>query len=404
MRVAIIDDGICLDSTQYMKALSFDMECVGGMVRKRESEVFADSHGTIVGEILQSFSRESQIGSIKIIHDTGRGCVRDLIAALQWCDQQGIAIVHMSIGTSVWQDFEMLEKAVRPLVGRIHMLAAESNSGQFSLPSALPGVWSESWLGLGFPKRRYCDQMESDHEVQCCIEKKDGDVWRIQSDIVFPPDLLKRYGDYIGYSNSYQAAAITGILIAEGILDEDQKVDGDTLCRIFKSYSLGSRINIFWKRGLENKNFCSEGLLAEIPVVWVCVPRVADRTVSEKNSIWNGVYALLREFHQEGYYVVGLSNLAEICERAGVFWSYSETIGRESILAALESFRCDLLLICSEDNPCEEADCLLKITDQEAVFYRQIEEKGDFIFHSETDKMEEWYLEGKKFVLSCFAD
>ena len=81
--------------------------------------------------------------SIKILDaPNGKGNIFALIAALNWCADKEIDIIHMSVGTQQYQDFPIVNDAVSRLArcSNTIIIAACNNANTLTLPACLANV------------------------------------------------------------------------------------------------------------------------------------------------------------------------------------------------------------------------------------------------------------------------
>ncbi|WP_066718730.1 S8 family serine peptidase [Clostridium sp. Marseille-P299] len=143
MLIALIDDGI--DSSAYANIhVKYDMQ-IGNdcVVRKRQADdwIMTD-HGTTCAGIISKYAPMAEFCSIRIFHDERlRSSCDQLIAAMEWCMEKQVPIIHLSVGSSQPNDFSKLRVAVAKLIQRRHIVvAAHSNSSKYSVPACLNGV------------------------------------------------------------------------------------------------------------------------------------------------------------------------------------------------------------------------------------------------------------------------
>lgn len=141
MKLAIIDDGVYPGFLQAFGNLERFTVTEGGRVVPDVSKSFF-SHGTKVASIIRDLCVGCPVISVKVMDRDGRGRVEHLAAALTWCLEQNIQLIHMSIGTSNYHDFEYVKKWVDALRANGAMIvAAYDNYGTLSCPACLPGVF-----------------------------------------------------------------------------------------------------------------------------------------------------------------------------------------------------------------------------------------------------------------------
>lgn len=134
MRWAIIDDGVNLSNPAIVQNIEIDRF---GNVKNRPP-ASAMNHATICFRIIQTYANTLfDAVSIKILDDDTHRANKDaLIAALNWCMENDIQLIHMSIGTTEPRD----GKAIREMIGKLAergviVAAANSNKGVQTFPA-----------------------------------------------------------------------------------------------------------------------------------------------------------------------------------------------------------------------------------------------------------------------------
>ena len=111
IKIAIIDDGINFNKLDN----SFvDLEYA---INKNKYVKYSshfdemDSHGLIVASILkQSIKIDCEIISIKVKDEIENGCCYNFLKAIDLCEELGVDIVNISIGSCYRSDFNKIEK------------------------------------------------------------------------------------------------------------------------------------------------------------------------------------------------------------------------------------------------------------------------------------------------------
>jgi hypothetical protein len=143
MLIALIDDGI--NATIYPELnLKYDLtvEDDGTITERDASETILTDHGTTCARIIAKYAPDAEFCSLRIFHkEKLRTSCEQLIAALEWCLNGRVPIIHMSLGSSLLSDYQQ----IRPIVARIlrqHqvLIAAHSNNASYSIPACLSGV------------------------------------------------------------------------------------------------------------------------------------------------------------------------------------------------------------------------------------------------------------------------
>ncbi len=210
MKAAILDDGV-YDGFGKLPGITEHLAVnEKGEIIKDESEPHF-SHGTRCAQIIAPNIPYSEFISIKVLDEDGKGYVKKLITALDYCLHNKVKLIHMSIGTSNFHDFEAVAKAIENLTdaGAI-IVAAYDNFGTKSLPACLPKVF-------GVRANRYnCLKPNS-----FCISKTSG---------IEPSNFIVASNNEAGLNNmnSFAAPVITG-KIYEYLRENEQATFGDVM-------------------------------------------------------------------------------------------------------------------------------------------------------------------------------
>lgn len=142
MHIAILDDGISVQ--QYrIGNLKYDIEVIDGhIVEKRNKENHPNSHGSVCAAIIQKYVKHSTLSSVKILNEESwQGKVSDLCCGIEWCIENQVNIIHLSIGTVRILDFSSVrESCYKAYQKGIVIIAAQSNKGEFTMPAGLSFV------------------------------------------------------------------------------------------------------------------------------------------------------------------------------------------------------------------------------------------------------------------------
>ncbi len=156
INVAIIDDGIrCIKQDDMLFDLMVNID--GNIVANNCDIQKTDSHGSYCAEIIKRYRTEAKIGSIRVLDPkTMQGNVISLIAALEYCLDKNIQIIHLSIGSIIQKDWPLIQKVVDMLFssGKI-IIGACSNKNIYTVPACLHNV-----IGVSTRKDLSDDQYE----------------------------------------------------------------------------------------------------------------------------------------------------------------------------------------------------------------------------------------------------
>ncbi len=143
IRIAIVDSGIDASHTDVD-------EIAGGVhiqIGQDGETVFWDDHadcaghGTACAGIIRKKAPDVVLYSVRIFDASLMADGRALIAAIQWCIDNEMDVVNLSLGTTDVTFKETLQKVCRKAVDAgVILVAAESNDGGESYPAVFPEV------------------------------------------------------------------------------------------------------------------------------------------------------------------------------------------------------------------------------------------------------------------------
>lgn len=98
-------------------------------------------HGTICALIIEKYCPETVFSSIRILDQKGTGGVEKIEPALEWCYQNNIKVVNLSLGTTHFREKEKLNKLINKYTYKgLIIVAAISNIGYFTSPASFTNV------------------------------------------------------------------------------------------------------------------------------------------------------------------------------------------------------------------------------------------------------------------------
>ncbi|WP_261781581.1 S8 family serine peptidase [Clostridium botulinum] len=109
INVAIIDDGVN-EKLYNTGVLKYNIEITPNlMIRERKKyDKYKSSHGTTCAAIIKKYLPYSVLSSIKILNDKCEGSVEQLSLALKLCADKEINLINLSLGSTYFDDFEIL--------------------------------------------------------------------------------------------------------------------------------------------------------------------------------------------------------------------------------------------------------------------------------------------------------
>ena len=143
VRVAIIDDGIGIglyDIGNIERSIEITPDLAVQDVDKYK--IFNASHGTICAAIVKKYYPEAIFTSIKVLSDKShKGNNGQLVNAIQWCIDNGIQVINLSIGTIDYRNFELIKNIVNRAYNKgLIIVASCSNRDVFTSPASNSNV------------------------------------------------------------------------------------------------------------------------------------------------------------------------------------------------------------------------------------------------------------------------
>lgn len=144
MLIAVIDDGIDFRVYPELK-VEYDLvvEESGAIRPRRTDDPILTDHGTTCARIIHTYAPEASFCSLGIFStEKLRANIKQLIAALNWCYEQQIPLIHLSVGSTRLSDYDPLQKMVSRMLcqGQV-LVAAHSNKGErYTMPACFSGV------------------------------------------------------------------------------------------------------------------------------------------------------------------------------------------------------------------------------------------------------------------------
>ncbi|WP_195724433.1 S8 family serine peptidase [Paenibacillus monticola] len=142
--VCIIDDGIN-EKTFATGKLEYNKEISESLVitDRQHYDKFALNHGTVCAGIIKQQAPGVSFSSVKILTERDKlgGTVDQLIRAIQWCAENEIRIVNLSLGTTSFMDFDKLTACVNEVTEQgLILIAAYHNDERYTVPACLTNV------------------------------------------------------------------------------------------------------------------------------------------------------------------------------------------------------------------------------------------------------------------------
>lgn len=149
-RIAIIDNGInrdliCKEKVQSRTVIDNNNRCIED---KDEIQITDFQHGTFCALIVEKYCSGCILNSVRILDKNGNGGIEKIEPALEWCYQNDIKIINLSLGTTNFNEYEKLRNLINKYVYRgLLIIAATANSGFVSYPASFTNVIGVATIG-----------------------------------------------------------------------------------------------------------------------------------------------------------------------------------------------------------------------------------------------------------------
>ncbi len=138
IHVCVIDDGICEDEINIYK----NVQIRNGKVVDFLGVCKNNSHGTGCAKVIKKHAeKEILISSVSILNKQCKGNIYSLCTAFEWCVENDVDIINLSLGSVFFKDKELLLSAVNHCAENgIVIVGATSNAGYVTYPACFTNV------------------------------------------------------------------------------------------------------------------------------------------------------------------------------------------------------------------------------------------------------------------------
>lgn len=345
MYIAVIDDGIN-EKLYSMGSLKFNIEILPDLtiIKRKDYDPFLPGHGTSCAAIIKKYAEDALIGSIKILNDKSkRGVRHQLIKALQWCTDNGVKLINLSLGTIDFRDFTEIKNCVDYVTGRgLIIIAACNNKNVYTVPACLTNVIGVKCKRL-FTDNQYIFYPYSFSGIDIAAGGRH-----------FLTDVFGN-GRYTDPSNSFAAPLITAMVYRimkrnPVITLEDVKKELYKESRNFESSQYDPYVYMSADRhaaGKESVNVWDPALYKEF--LLKCLPEKPDEIeipvilVYEPGNtdVFHNLSAL---FEKDGYYTIKVSSDYTDVHRSSEY--LPDDVDADKFMSAVyKKYDCDVILI-----------------------------------------------------------
>lgn len=167
IRVAVIDSGVHPDHPHIVAnhlepgvAIATDRTILTGV----EATLDRLGHGTAVMAAIQEKAPDALCLPVRVFHDALKTSAGVLVSAIEWCVDQRVDIINLSLGsTNAGHQPLFAQAAERAVAAGVMLIAAREANGAPCWPGALPTVWGVG-LDWDIPRDRYRMSAGADEE------------------------------------------------------------------------------------------------------------------------------------------------------------------------------------------------------------------------------------------------
>lgn len=143
MNIAVIDDGIN-EELYTTGPLRHNIEITPELVlaERKPYNRCKPSHGTTCAAIIKKYAPEARLSSVKILNDRSKKAEPgQLVKALEWCAENDVKIINLSLGSIAYKDFDRIRECVNRVCNKgVIIIAACNNRDIISYPACLSNV------------------------------------------------------------------------------------------------------------------------------------------------------------------------------------------------------------------------------------------------------------------------
>lgn len=354
--IVIIDDGV--NPELCGGVIQFDIEVDNELIIKNNTTYPEPaSHGTTCATIIKKYAQEATIGSIKILNDrSGRGTKFQLMKAIQWCIENEIRIVNLSLGTIDFRDFDEVRYCINEAAEKgMIIVAACNNKNVYTVPACLTNV-------IGVKCRKFYTNDQFDFHV---YPFNGIDISASGRHYLTDVNGNSRYTNP---SNSFASPLIVAKvykLIRENScisLEEiKQKLFDMAINKKNEKYNPYFSMNIDWKYNYNDliddsqliskqkstKFWCEKLYIQRLNSINEKIKEPEAPTIalySDETDISNKVHQLYEQFYNDGYHCILVSDDCKDILNGYVYLPYS--ISAKKVLSLIYyKYNCDVILL-----------------------------------------------------------
>ncbi len=281
-RVVFIDSIV---NQEFVNSVINENQVIKGIFTIRNNRVLISgknkgsnlTHATMCAKkFLDNFYGCCEIYFIEILDDSGFTTnISSLLIALQWCLENEIDIINLSIGTTVMADMPVLYKKINRLIAKgVIIVSASSNNNKMTFPAYFPNIIGVRALYDKFRREGFEYEEDIDGiEINCYLRE----------------EIIKYNKKYytIPCANSFAAPVISAKVC--NLMNE-----GYNKIFMIRKKLKKEAITTNWKKQIKKELFSKD---VNIPIL----------EVVEEKDVPRLIQKLLMEFEKLGYHGICLS-------------------------------------------------------------------------------------------------
>ena len=115
--IAILDDGISSSRIPTLGKIERWIAVAEDGAISQGDEPDKMTHGTLCAAIICSYAPDAKLISVKVLDPTTlKGSINQIRYALEWCIAQNVSLINLSIGSTSFKDWKLLQPVIAPSI------------------------------------------------------------------------------------------------------------------------------------------------------------------------------------------------------------------------------------------------------------------------------------------------
>ena len=288
-KIALIDSGIhseFLPCVDYFYHIEDDRIISNMSIRSVHS-----THGGICAFILRKYSSDCRVYSLEILEENGKTDIKKLKIALEWCLDNEIDLISLSLGsTDLFKSEELYESVKKLYLRNIFIVAAANNCNSITYPASFEEVFGVK-----------CDLSGFLSNGEILVDS--SDIRNIEISVGSLKECRDMEKFNLSYHNSFVVPYITAKIA--NILEEKPNLN---------------KAEILDYLGTINNDYITEKFyIKSFPLLYKPEPIIVK--VDGKDYYAGALRDIIMQFRKNGYWAIGIS---EIQIEDNILYSYDK--------------------------------------------------------------------------------